>query len=65
MATQAREIFDDFCVLVLREVFGGEQVFFDLIDVSCLATGLGEGFLVWDAHFCEVFLMRMDDLNEW
>lgn len=52
VSAKSREVLGGLGLHELLEVLGREEVGLDLVDVSSLAPGLGDGSLVGDAHDC-------------
>lgn len=52
VSAKSREILGGLSLHELLKMLGREEVGLDLVDVSGLAPGLGDGSLVGDAHGC-------------
>lgn len=52
VSAKSREVLGSLGLHELLEVLGREEVGLDLVDVSGLPPGLGDGSLVGDAHGC-------------
>lgn len=52
VSAESRKVLSGLGLHELLEVLGREEVGLDLVDVSGLAPGLGDGSLVGDAHGC-------------